>query len=162
VHRGGAAEFYEDCAIWDELKSRPYFRGRLIHTGQHASPEMSDAFFRDLGLPQPDQHLGIGPGSEIAQAAAVMTALEVSVLEDRPDLVLVVGDVTSTLAAALVAATMQIPLAHVEAGLRSFDRSMPRPSPAARVFTVFTAYIQQKTLRFRAWVIVSRGSSQHG
>jgi UDP-N-acetylglucosamine 2-epimerase (non-hydrolysing) len=122
---GARPNFMKIAPIWEKLKDRPYFRGRLIHTGQHSSPEMSDAFFRDLELPQPDEHLGISPGSQIAQAAAIMTALEASFLEDRPDLVLVVGDVTSTLAAALVAAKMQIPLAHVEAGLRSFDRSMP-------------------------------------
>lgn len=122
---GARPNFMKIAPIWEELQGRPHFRGRLIHTGQHASPEMSDAFFRDLGLPQPDEHLGIGPGSQIGQATAIMTALEATFLQDRPDLVLVVGDVTSTLAAALVAAKMQIPLAHVEAGLRSFDRSMP-------------------------------------
>jgi UDP-N-acetylglucosamine 2-epimerase (non-hydrolysing) len=122
---GARPNFMKIAPIWEEVKVRPHFRGRLIHTGQHASSEMSDAFFRDLGLPQPDEHLGIAPGSQIAQAAAIMTALEVSFLQDRPDLVMVVGDVTSTLAAALVAAKMQIPVAHVEAGLRSFDRSMP-------------------------------------
>jgi len=86
---------------------------------------MSDAFFRDLGLPQPDEHLGIGPGTQTEQTATMMKALEQSFMRRRPDLVLVVGDVTSTLAATLVAVKMEIPVAHVEAGLRSFDRKMP-------------------------------------
>jgi UDP-N-acetylglucosamine 2-epimerase (non-hydrolysing) len=104
---------------------RSNFTARLIHTGQHFSHEMSDTFFRDLDIPEPNEHLGVGGGSPIQQTAQVMRALEESFLKQRPKLVLVVGDVTSTMAAAIVAAKMQIPLAHVEAGLRSFDRSMP-------------------------------------
>jgi UDP-N-acetylglucosamine 2-epimerase (non-hydrolysing) len=107
------------------LKRHPRFCGRLIHTGQHFSPEMSDAFFRDLGIPEPDENLGIPPGSQTEQTASMMRALEASFLQARPDVVVVVGDVTSTLAATLVAAKLQIPVAHVEAGLRSFDRTMP-------------------------------------
>ncbi len=97
----------------------------LVHTGQHYDDRMSDAFFRDLGLPDPDHYLGVGSGSHAQQTAQVMLALEPLMEEQRPDLLVVVGDVNSTLAAALVAAKLQIPVAHVEAGLRSFDRAMP-------------------------------------
>lgn len=98
---------------------------RLVHTGQHYDERMCDVFFRQLGLPQPDVNLGIGSGTHAQQTAAVMVGLESLFLERRPSVVVVYGDVNSTLAAALVAAKLEIPLAHVEAGLRSFDRSMP-------------------------------------
>jgi UDP-N-acetylglucosamine 2-epimerase (non-hydrolysing) len=122
---GARPNFIKIASIMLELGRRPHLHGRLIHTGQHYSPEMSDAFFRDLGLPQPDEHLGIGPGTQTQQTAAMMKALEQSFIRHRPDMVLVVGDVTSTLAATLVAVKMEIPVAHVEAGLRSGDRKMP-------------------------------------
>lgn len=98
---------------------------RLVHTGQHYDEKMSEVFFRQLGLPEPDVNLGVGSGSHAEQTAAVMVGLERLFLAERPALVVVYGDVNSTVAAALVAAKLQIPLAHVEAGLRSFDRSMP-------------------------------------
>lgn len=97
----------------------------LVHTGQHYDDRMSEVFFRELALPRPDVNLGVGSGSQARQTAAIMTALEDVLSERRPGLVVVYGDVNSTVAAALVAAKMQIPLAHVEAGLRSFDPSMP-------------------------------------
>lgn len=97
----------------------------LVHTGQHYDAEMSDFFFKDLELPRPDIYLGVGSGSHAEQTARIMVAFEKIVLNEKPDLVIVVGDVNSTLACALVAAKLQIPLAHVEAGLRSFDRTMP-------------------------------------
>jgi UDP-N-acetylglucosamine 2-epimerase (non-hydrolysing) len=97
----------------------------LVHTGQHASEEMSGALFRDLGLPAPDVRLDVGPASHAVQTARLMEALEGVLLELAPDLVLVVGDVNSTLAATLTAAKLGFPVAHVEAGLRSFDREMP-------------------------------------
>lgn len=100
-------------------------RQTLVHTGQHYDERMSDVFFRQLGLPQPDVNLGVGSGTHAEQTAAVLVGLERLFLEQRPDLVVVYGDVNSTVAAALVAAKLQIPLAHVEAGLRSFDASMP-------------------------------------
>jgi len=103
----------------------PAVRQRLVHTGQHYDERMSEVFFRQLGLPEPDVDLGVGSGSHAAQTAAVMTGLERAFLEERPDVVVVYGDVNSTVGAALVAAKLQIPLAHVEAGLRSDDRSMP-------------------------------------
>ena len=100
----------------------------LIHTSQHRGDAMSDSFFRDLGIPEPDVRLPVvetAPRSRSLQTANVMAAFERVVLEHRPDAVLVVGDVDSTLACALVAAKLCIPLAHVEAGLRSGDRAMP-------------------------------------
>jgi UDP-N-acetylglucosamine 2-epimerase (non-hydrolysing) len=97
----------------------------LLHTGQHYDDRMSEVFFRDLDLPRPDQNLGIGSGTHAEQTAAAMIGLETVLLEQRPRLVVVYGDVNSTLAAAVVAAKLQIPLAHVEAGLRSFDNAMP-------------------------------------
>lgn len=98
---------------------------RLVHTGQHYDERMSEVFFRQLGLPEPDVNLGVGSGSHASQTAAVMVGLEELFLAERPDVVVVYGDVNSTVAAALVAAKLQIPLAHVEAGLRSFDATMP-------------------------------------
>lgn len=98
---------------------------RLVHTGQHYDSEMSEVFFDELGIDRPDVMLATGAGTHTEQTARIMLALERSFAAARPDLIIVVGDVNSTLAAALVAAKMSIPLAHVEAGLRSFDRSMP-------------------------------------
>ena len=98
---------------------------RLVHTGQHYDPLLSDVFFRDLSLPQPDMSLGVGSGSQARQTAALLVALEAAFEERRPAAVVVYGDVNSTLAAALVCAKLLIPVAHVEAGLRSFDATMP-------------------------------------
>ena len=104
----------------------------LVHTGQHYDDFMSSAFFRDLGLPKPDVHLGVGSGSHAVQTAEIMTKFEQVLLGEKPDVVLLVGDVNSTLACALVTAKISFDsagsrplIAHVEAGLRSFDRSMP-------------------------------------
>jgi UDP-N-acetylglucosamine 2-epimerase (non-hydrolysing) len=98
---------------------------RLCHTGQHYDDNMSKVFFEDLELPRPDIYLGVGSGSHAEQTARIMVEFEKIVLERRPDLVMVVGDVNSTLACSLVCAKLLIPVAHVEAGLRSFDREMP-------------------------------------
>ncbi|WP_238695260.1 non-hydrolyzing UDP-N-acetylglucosamine 2-epimerase [Ornithinimicrobium flavum] len=97
----------------------------LVHTGQHYDERMSEVFFRQLGLPEPDVNLGVGSGAHGAQTAATMVGLEELFTGRRPDLVVVYGDVNSTVAAALVASKMGIAVAHVEAGLRSFDRTMP-------------------------------------
>ena len=97
----------------------------LVHTGQHYSDAMSDIFFSQLELPRPDVNLGVGSGTHARQTAAVMIGLEDLFIENRPSIVVVYGDVNSTVAAALVAAKLHIPVAHVEAGLRSFDRTMP-------------------------------------
>jgi UDP-N-acetylglucosamine 2-epimerase (non-hydrolysing) len=97
----------------------------LVHTGQHYDTNMSEVFFTQLGIPVPDLNLEVGSGSHAEQTANVMTRLEPVILERQPDIVLVYGDVNSTLAAALVCAKLGVSVAHVEAGLRSFDRSMP-------------------------------------
>jgi UDP-N-acetylglucosamine 2-epimerase (non-hydrolysing) len=97
----------------------------IVHTGQHYDEKMSDIFFEQLELPHPDRYLGVGSASHAQQTARVMTAFEEVVKEEDPDLVLVVGDVNSTLACSLVATKMHVPVAHVEAGLRSGDRDMP-------------------------------------
>jgi UDP-N-acetylglucosamine 2-epimerase (non-hydrolysing) len=97
----------------------------VVHTGQHYDRAMSEVFFVELGLPEPDVNLGVGSGTHAQQTAALMTGLEEQLVERRPTLVVVYGDVNSTLAAALVAAKLHIPVAHVEAGLRSFDLTMP-------------------------------------
>lgn len=113
------APILEAAACWAEMKCR------LVHTGQHYDERMSTLFFRDLGLPEPDIYLGVGSASHAAQTGRVMIAFD-GVLDQHPtDLVLVVGDVNSTLACALVAAKRGVPVAHVEAGLRSGDRRMP-------------------------------------
>lgn len=122
---GARPNFIKMAAIVREIGGRPRFFARLVHTGQHYSPEMSQSFFQELDLPDPDVNLGLGGGSHTHQTAHIMLALEREFEAHRPDLLLVVGDVNSTMAAALVAAKLRIPIAHVEAGLRSFDRDMP-------------------------------------
>lgn len=97
----------------------------ICHTGQHFDPSMSKVFFEELNIPKPAYNLGVSGGSHARQTAAIMTAFEDVLLQEKPDLVIVPGDVNSTLAASLVAAKLQIPVAHVEAGLRSYDRRMP-------------------------------------
>jgi UDP-N-acetylglucosamine 2-epimerase (non-hydrolysing) len=122
---GARPNFMKVAPIYKALSARRGLRQLLVHTGQHYDEKMSDVFFRDLGMPAPDIHLGVGSGSHAEQTAKVMIELEKVFTREKPDLISVVGDVNSTVAAALVAAKMMIPLAHVEAGLRSFDRAMP-------------------------------------
>jgi UDP-N-acetylglucosamine 2-epimerase (non-hydrolysing) len=122
---GARPNFIKIAPIMSAFAESSMCTARLIHTGQHFSPEMSETFFRELEVPQPDINLGIGGGSPTSQTAEIMRGLEPLFREHRPDLVLVVGDVNSTLAAALVASQLGIAVAHVEAGLRSFDRRMP-------------------------------------
>jgi len=122
---GARPNFIKMAAILGELRRSPRFAPTLIHTGQHYSPEMSESFFEQLELPPADVNLNVNGGTATRQTAEIMTLLEPLLTGRRPGLVLVVGDVNSTVAAALVAARLGIPIAHVEAGLRSFDRSMP-------------------------------------
>lgn len=122
---GARPNFMKVAALLEAFSKRPSFNSRLVHTGQHFSPEMSRVFFDELALPQPDAYLGIAGGSHAIQTAEVMKAIEADVIAHRPDLLVVVGDVNSTVASALVASKLHIPVAHVEAGLRSFDRAMP-------------------------------------
>ncbi|MBV9925942.1 MAG: UDP-N-acetylglucosamine 2-epimerase (non-hydrolyzing) [Acidobacteria bacterium] len=123
---GARPNFMKVAPIVEAMRRRAReFAPVVLHTGQHYDERMSDAFFRDLGLPEPDVHLGVGSGSHAQQTAAVMQKFEPVVLEQKPDWVLVVGDVNSTLACALVCSKLGIKVAHVEAGLRSRDRTMP-------------------------------------
>src|SRR6188474_3079957 len=123
---GARPNFMKVAPIVAAMKKRlDTFLPLVVHTGQHYDSAMSDSFFRDLDLPQPDVHLGVGSGTHAAQTAAVMERFEPVVLRERPDWVLVVGDVNSTFAAALVCVKLGVRVAHVEAGLRSRDRTMP-------------------------------------
>src|SRR5207244_4493063 len=108
-----------------QLRKRGQVRQVLVHTGQHYDAKMSDVFFQDLGMPQPDVRLGVGSGSHAQQTARVMIEVEPVLAREMPEVVVVAGDVNSTVAVALVAAKMGIPIAHIEAGLRSRDWSMP-------------------------------------
>jgi len=122
---GARPNFMKIAALLRELEARPAFSVSLVHTGQHYDQAMSDSFFEDLGIREPDLNLGVGSGSHGAMTAQVLEQMERVLEEHRPDLVAVVGDVNSTLAAALAAVKLRIPVAHIEAGLRSFDRTMP-------------------------------------
>lgn len=125
VHVVGARpNFVKAAPVVSALRGRGAHQA-VVHTGQHYDDRMSAVFFRDLGLPTPDVDLGVGSGSHAAQTAALMVGLEKEFTTRRPGMVLVYGDVNSTVAAALVAAKLRIPVAHVEAGLRSFDDTMP-------------------------------------
>jgi len=107
------------------LGQRQGVKQTLVHTGQHYDANMSDVFFQQLGIPEPDVNLAVGSGTHAWQTAEIITRFEPVVIEREPDLVLVYGDVNSTVAAALVCAKLRVPVGHVEAGLRSFDRTMP-------------------------------------
>lgn len=123
---GARPNFMKAAPVRSALEGIPSIRHLLVHTGQHYDANMSDVFFRDLGMAPPDLYLGIGSGSHADQTARIMTAFESDVcLAERPDMVVVYGDVNSTVGAALVAKKLNIPVAHVESGLRSFDREMP-------------------------------------
>ena len=122
---GARPNFTKIAPLLRELGGRPHFHSFLVHTGQHYDAAMSENFFRDLGIPEPDVNLGVGSGSHGQQTAHVLMKIEAILMEQRPDVVLVVGDVNSTLAATLAAVKLNIPVAHVEAGLRSGDREMP-------------------------------------
>jgi UDP-N-acetylglucosamine 2-epimerase (non-hydrolysing) len=122
---GARPNFMKAAPVMRELACRTGIRQTLVHTGQHYDSNMSDIFFRQLDMPVPQVNLAVGSGSHAGQTAQVMQRIEPVLLECTPDLVLVYGDVNSTVAAALVCAQLQIPVGHVEAGLRSFDRTMP-------------------------------------
>ena len=123
---GARPNLVKMAAVLGAQRARPQlFSSTLVHTGQHSSPEMSERFFAELELPAPDVSLNGDGGSQAGQIGRMLFELEPVLLELQPDLVLVVGDVNSTAAGALAASTLGIPVAHVEAGLRSFDRRMP-------------------------------------
>lgn len=124
---GARPNFMKIAPLWRAFAARrdASFEALLVHTGQHYGKNMSDDFFRDLGMPAPHINLGVGSGSHAEQTARIMIAFEAACLERRPDWVIVVGDVNSTVACALTAKKLGVRVAHVEAGLRSRDMSMP-------------------------------------
>lgn len=127
VHLVAAARpnFMKVAPLYHELNSKDWCEPMIIHTGQHYDANMSDAFFRDLRLPKPHVHLGVGSGSHAQQTGNVMIAYEEICEQNRPDWIIVAGDVNSTVACAMVGAKLWIPVIHLEAGLRSGDRRMP-------------------------------------
>lgn len=117
--------FMKVAPLLEEYENHEKINGQLLHTGQHYDYEMSKIFFDELGIPTPDYHLGVGSGTHAEQTAKVMTELEKVLQKEGPDWIVVVGDVNPTMASTIVANKMGIKVAHVEAGLRSYDRSMP-------------------------------------
>jgi UDP-GlcNAc3NAcA epimerase len=122
---GARPQFIKAAVVSRQLRSYPDFEEIMVHTGQHYDGFMSDVFFKEMDIPNPKFHLGIGSGPHGAQTGRMLEALEGTLLEQRPDWVLVYGDTNSTLAGALASVKLHIPVAHVEAGLRSFNRQMP-------------------------------------
>jgi UDP-N-acetylglucosamine 2-epimerase (non-hydrolysing) len=122
---GARPNFVKAAPVYHALQQRGSTRQLIVHTGQHYDINMSDVFFQQLGIPAPDANLQVGSGSHGQQTAQIMSRLESVFQERKPDLVIVYGDVNSTMGAALVCAKLGIPVGHVEAGLRSFDRRMP-------------------------------------
>lgn len=122
---GARPNFMKAAPVYFAIRDQRKFKQLLVHTGQHYDEKMSDIFFRQLGMPEPDINLEIGSASHAVMTARIMIAFEEVVLKEEPDLVLVYGDVNSTIACTMVAAKLGVKVAHVEAGLRSFDRAMP-------------------------------------
>src|SRR3954471_21993414 len=122
---GARPNFMKAAPVIEALRKRSSFRQTVVHTGQHYDKNMSGVFFEQLGIPAPDVNLEVGSGSHAQQTATIMSRFEAVVLEKKPDIVLVYGDVNSTVAAAMVCSKLMIRVGHVEAGLRSFDRTMP-------------------------------------
>jgi UDP-N-acetylglucosamine 2-epimerase (non-hydrolysing) len=122
---GARPNFMKLAPVVRALKGHPEIVPRIVHTGQHYDPSMTDVFFEELGIPAPDVHLEVGSGTHGAQTARIIERYETHLLERRPSGTVVFGDVNSTVACALAAVKLGVPVAHVEAGLRSFDRTMP-------------------------------------
>src|SRR5215204_2357733 len=154
----GARPNFPKMAPIMEAARRAGLEATLVHTGQHYDAALSDSFFTELDLPRPDVHLGVGSGSHAVQTAKVMEAFDAVLEGRRTDMVVVVGDVNSTLACALVAAKRRVPVAHVEAGLRSFDRTMPEE--INRIVTDQLADLLFTTERTAAEHLVREGVSE--
>ena len=121
---GARPQFIKAAIVCQLARATPGIHDVLVHTGQHYDVGLSDLFFRELGIPEPDYHLGIEGGNQGRSTGRMLESIEEVLLEEKPDWVLVYGDTNSTLAGALAAAKLHIPVAHVEAGLRSFNRRM--------------------------------------
>ncbi|MCK9204129.1 MAG: UDP-N-acetylglucosamine 2-epimerase (non-hydrolyzing) [Bacteroidales bacterium] len=122
---GARPQFIKAATVSRKLRANPSIRELLLHTGQHYDENMSDVFFRELNIPQPDFNLGIGSGSHAVQTGLMLQGIETVLLREKPDMTLVYGDTNSTLAGALASTKLHIPVAHIESGLRSFNRRMP-------------------------------------
>jgi len=122
---GTRPNFVKIAPLFEEFKKYKEIKPILVHTGQHYDYEMSQIFFQELKIPKPNYNLEVGSGSHSWQTAKTMEKLEVVIIKEKPNLIIVVGDVNSTLAGALVATKLHIPIAHIEAGTRTFDKKMP-------------------------------------
>ncbi|MEJ2725448.1 MAG: UDP-N-acetylglucosamine 2-epimerase (non-hydrolyzing), partial [Deltaproteobacteria bacterium] len=156
---GARPNLMKIAPLVEEMKRYAEIEQILVHTGQHYDHQMSRIFFDQLDIPEPDIYLGVGSGSHSEQTAKVMMGFEPVVLEKSPDLVVVVGDVNSTLACALVAAKLNVKVGHVEAGLRSFDRTMPEE--INRILTDHVADLLFTTEREANKNLLREGIAEH-
>jgi UDP-N-acetylglucosamine 2-epimerase (non-hydrolysing) len=153
---GARPNFVKIAAFLQEAHRYPTLRTLLVHTGQHYDASMSDSFFRDLGIPRPDMNLGVGGVNSGEPTSEIIRRLQPVLVRERPDVVLVVGDVNSTLAGALTAAECGIPVAHVEAGLRSFDLNMPEEINRVATDAVSTLLFASEPSAVRNLVLAGR------